>query len=54
MKQRNKYLQMRITPKELVDIKKKAEKFGSMSYYIRSSLLEFSNVNDKEKMGYDA
>lgn len=46
------YFKIRITPKEDAFIRKKAAAFGSISYYIRSAIIEFSNPNSKEVLNF--
>lgn len=50
MNQRTKYFQLRLTPEEYDTLKSKAEKYNSVSEYIRTALQEFSNIDTQERI----
>lgn len=50
MRQRNKYIQLRLTEKEQAAIKEKSVDYYSMSNYVRTALNEFSGVGAKERI----
>lgn len=46
------YFKIRITPEEDALIRKRAAAFGSISCFIRSALIEFSNPHSKEILNF--
>ncbi|MBD5236832.1 MAG: hypothetical protein HDS62_04740 [Bacteroidales bacterium] len=50
MNQRTKYFQLRLTPEEYTALKSKAEKYNSVSEYIRTALQEFSDLDTQERI----
>ena len=50
MNQRTKYFQLRLTPEEYIALKSKAEKYNSVSEYIRTALQGFSDLDTQERI----
>lgn len=50
MNQRTKHFQLRLTPEEYTALKSKAEKYNSVSEYIRTALQEFSDLDTQERI----
>lgn len=50
MNHRTKYFQLRLTPEEYETLKSKAEKYNSVSEYIRTALQEFSDIDTQQRI----
>ena len=50
MNHRTKYFQLRLTPEEYETLRSKAEKYNSISEYIRTALQEFSDIDTQQRI----
>lgn len=50
MEKKTNYLQLRLTPSQFEDIKRRYPPFGTMSNFVIQALKEFSNASAKEKI----
>lgn len=50
MKKKTKYLQLRLTPEEVVTLKEKAAAYESVSQYILCAVKAFSNLNAMQRL----
>lgn len=50
MNHRTKYFQLRLTPEEYETLRFKAEKYNSVSEYIRTALQEFSDIDTQQRI----
>ncbi|MBD5146597.1 MAG: hypothetical protein HDT21_11915 [Ruminococcus sp.] len=50
MNHRTKYFQLRLTPEEYETLRSKAEKYNSVSEYIRTALQEFSDIDTQQRI----
>lgn len=50
MNHRTKYFQLRLTPEEYESLRSKAEKYNSVSEYIRTALQEFSDIDTQQRI----
>ena len=50
MNHRTKYFQLRLTPEEYETLRSQAEKYNSVSEYIRTALQEFSDIDTQQRI----
>lgn len=50
MKQRTKYIQIRVTEEEAQLIRDKSAAYSSISHFIRSAIAEYSNIDAKQRL----
>ena len=50
MNHRTKYFQLRLTPEEYETLRSQAEKYNSVSEYIRTALEEFSDIDTQQRI----
>ncbi len=50
MKQRTKYIQIRVTEEEAKLIKDKSASYSSISHFVRSAIAEYSDITAKQKL----
>lgn len=50
MKQRTKFIQIRLTEEEIKIIREKSTSYCSLSHFVRSAIAEFSNIDVKQKL----
>ena len=50
MNHRTMYFQLRLTPEEYETLRSQAEKYNSVSEYIRTALQEFSDIDTQQRI----
>ena len=50
MNHRTKYFELRLTPEEYETLRSQAEKYNSVSEYIRTALQEFSDIDTQQRI----